>query len=127
MNDGEFAPWEKPSTKKFPKKRRLLKRQDFLNAERRGKKIRGKCLTVVWVQREAGLTRVGLIVSRKVGNAVVRNRLKRLMREYFRNHCEQLPCSLDLVFIARKGAVNLVDNPSFLREIQGLVANLKRV
>lgn len=47
--------------------------------------------------------RVGLSVSRKVGNAVVRNRWKRLLREAFRLHRHALPSGLDFILIPRSG------------------------
>lgn len=48
------------------------------------------------------LRRLGVIASRRVGNAVLRNRAKRRLRELFRLHQDALPPSCDLVFIARK-------------------------
>ena len=51
--------------------------------------------------------RLGITVSRKVGNAVVRNRLKRWIREYFRCHRAGLTAPLDLSVIAKPGAAAL--------------------
>lgn len=53
---------------------------------------------------EASPTRLGITVTRKVGNAVVRNRIKRLVREVFRQHRARLPVGLDLVFVAKQQA-----------------------
>lgn len=52
-------------------------------------------------------TRLGLTVSRKVGNAVVRNRVKRRVREWFRHEADMLPSGLDIVVIARRDAATL--------------------
>lgn len=55
----------------------------------------------------AAQPRIGLTVSRRVGNAVLRNRIKRRVREWFRMHREELPRGVDLVVIARRGAAEL--------------------
>lgn len=55
----------------------------------------------------AGAARLGLIVSRKVGGAVERNRVKRVVREWFRRARHTLPPMLDVIVIARSGAARL--------------------
>lgn len=51
---------------------------------------------------ESGTTRLGIAVSKKVGNSVTRNRIKRLVREFFRHRKESLPDSKDIVIIAKR-------------------------
>ena len=55
---------------------------------------------------EPGATRVGVVVSRRVGNAVVRNRVKRRIRESVRGNYDQLRPDYDVVLIARPSAVD---------------------
>jgi len=92
---------------KFPKQARLRKRPEFLSLSRRGKKIYGPHFLIITKPNERGEARLGVTVSSKVGNAVVRNRVKRLLRECFRRHRHQIVPNQDVLIIARKGAVNL--------------------
>ncbi|MFH1831105.1 MAG: ribonuclease P protein component [Pseudomonadota bacterium] len=74
---------------KSKKSSRMNRAQDFLNVKRRGKSARWGKIVVAAKQGET--RRLGIIVSRKVGNAVVRNRLKRIIRECFRNNPNRFP------------------------------------
>ena len=76
-------------------------------------------LVFVSPQLEPGPTRVGVTASRKVGGAVRRNRVKRLVREAFRRHRLLFPAGLDVVFIAKKNAVE-VEYDQLVREIEKL-------
>jgi len=84
----------------FPKSHRLLSKPDFdrVFAARRSKA--DARLVVYASENELGHARLGLVVSRKVGNAVVRNRWKRLLREAFRLVQHDLP-PVDLVCLPR--------------------------
>ena len=56
------------------------------------------------IRRAEGETRLGLTVSKKIGNAVQRGKVRRRLRTLFRKKRGQLPSGLDLVFVARRGA-----------------------
>jgi ribonuclease P protein component len=61
-------------------------------------------LLALALPNDRGVTRIGLTVSTKVGNAVTRVRIRRMLRELFRKRRHQLPPSIDLVLIARASA-----------------------
>lgn len=80
-------------------------------------------LVFVSPQVEPGPARMGITASRKLGGAVVRNRVKRLVREAFRRHKLLFPAGLDVVFIAKKNAVE-VEYDQVVREIEKLCRRL---
>jgi ribonuclease P protein component len=90
----------------FRKHHRLLKRAQFRHTERKGFRRSGKHLVVVARKNEVDFSRLGITVTRKVGNAVVRNRWKRRIREVFRRNRDQVPEGWDFVVIVRKGEDN---------------------
>jgi ribonuclease P protein component len=76
-------------------------------------------------QRLPGPSRLGLIVTRKVGNAVARNRIKRVCRDCFRRYPEWLPDGVDLVVVARAGAEAL-SAPQVQAEWAGVAELVRR-
>ncbi len=100
----------------FPKSRRLRKRADYLVVQRGGKTQHCRYFVVVSEKqaKEHKSGRLGITVSKKVGNAVTRNRVKRVVREFARRSAavagfnarenSWLPDDLDVVVIAKKEA-----------------------
>lgn len=85
---------------------RLRKNGEFNRIYRNGARLYGKGFTLVYLQDEQSdsrfsASRLGISVPRKVGNAVQRNRIKRIIREAFRLHREVFPKGSDLVFAVR--------------------------
>ncbi len=88
----------------FPKADRILKRPDFVHLSKSGIKIQNKNFIAAFQKGCIDRTRIGITVSKRVGGAVSRNRLKRLIREFFRLNKHHLPGYLDINIIAKKKA-----------------------
>ena len=86
---------------RFRKCDHLLRPADFRRVFGRRRSVRDDWLIVHGCENELERLRLGLSVSRKVGNAVFRNRLRRLYREAFRLSRGDMPTGLDLVLIPR--------------------------
>lgn len=86
----------------FPKSRRLTRTAEFDRVRKEGKPWRGSLVTLVVAPATESdeLTRIGIIASRKTGGAVVRNRVRRRVREIFRRHQHDLKTGGWLVVIA---------------------------
>lgn len=83
-----------------------MQRSDFIRLSAGRPGFTGPAFLVVWQVNHYGFPRLGVTVSRKVGGAVVRNRIKRLVREFFRQHGQLLP-PVDVNVIARSRAAGL--------------------
>lgn len=92
------------SSERFPKEVRLLASPEFRRVFEHKASVADAVLVLYGAPNELTLSRIGMAVSRKVGNAVVRNRWKRQLREAFRMQQSQLPTGIDFVILPRKGA-----------------------
>jgi ribonuclease P protein component len=93
----------------FGPDRRLRRHSEFARAQRGGRRVGTPHFTLL-VSAQATpprAARLGVVVTRKLGTAVRRNRVKRLCRECFRTWPDLLPEGVDLVVIARPGADEL--------------------
>ena len=90
----------------LPRHQRLRRSADIQRVQRTGDRIRRRLLMILFVRNGTDQTRVGLTVSRKVGNAVNRNRVKRWLREAIRHQGDELPAGFDVVVVAHPQAAN---------------------
>lgn len=94
----------------LPKAIRLRRRPDYVAVQSTGRKIHGNGFVALVVRtasatlRPTGRGRIGFTVTKRIGNAVTRNRIKRRAREWLRTH-GWVPAGLDVVFIAKEAAV----------------------
>ena len=84
---------------KFSSNKRIRKAQEFLNVKKNGTRIVCGCFIAQALANNLDVSRLGVVASRKTGNAVVRNRAKRVFRELFRLTYENLPKEVDLVIV----------------------------
>ena len=88
------------SSEAFPRAHRVRRRPDFQHAYDSGRRVQGKYMAVFVVSNGGTIGRLGVAASRKLGNAVARNRMKRLTREMFRRN--KIAEGLDIVVVPRR-------------------------
>jgi ribonuclease P protein component len=103
----------------LPADRKLRRRSEFQRVFDTGRRAHGRLFTVVAAASPAGTTRLGIVASRKLGGAVVRNRAKRLIREVFRT-ADPSGRPVDLVVIP-KDALLSSDFDGLRREYQAMI------
>lgn len=97
--------------------------RDFRRLKDEGQRLVRGCLIVNWaLSADCAVSRVGLITSRRIGPATVRNRARRLLRETFRLHQRDLSVPVDMILIARgsiAGKTREDVDRDFLRALRG--------
>jgi len=112
-----------PRTLKFSPGMRIKQGRDFSRVRREGQRQVVGCVIANWQPMPAGAApRLGVVTSGKIGNAVVRNRARRLLREVFRLHQHDLATPVDLVLIARPS----IAGKGFFEVEQDVLATLRR-
>jgi ribonuclease P protein component, eubacterial len=104
------------------RKLRLRKREDFNTVYRYGRSFANSQFVVYWRKRGAkGTFRMGVSASSKLGGAVVRNRLRRMVKEIVRLNAGKLHEDMDLILIVRKPALSLP-----YKEMEGSILHVLR-
>jgi ribonuclease P protein component len=88
----------------FQKKEHIIIRSDFERIKNSGMKAHDRHIFAVFIPSAAGNTRIGITVTKRVGNAVTRNRIRRFVREFYRQNRNLLKGMWDINFIARHSA-----------------------
>lgn len=79
----------------------LKSNPDFRRLYNRGISITDPALVIYYQKNRAGICRIGITTSKKIGNAVERNRSRRLLKEAFRSVCPEVKPEYDIVIVAR--------------------------
>lgn len=86
---------------------RILKRREFFALSETGQRIQNELFIAVYAPNQLGRSRIGITVTKKVGPAVTRNRIKRLVREYFRLNRHHIVGNWDINIIAKKQVADI--------------------
>jgi len=105
-------------TERLPRALRVRRRPDYLNIQNRGRRLGGTHLLLFALP---GTGRLGITVTKKIGGAVARNRVKRWVRDCFRRARDKFPPALDLVVVARAGAAE-AGHQALCRELKALAS-----
>jgi len=105
----------------LPKNHLLRATGEFQRVYRSGRRLRGDGFALIFLANALAHNRLGISVHRKAGNAVRRNRIKRLIREVFRLHRDLFPPAADVVLAVRPGfAINsLLDMQTSVARVVG--------
>jgi len=108
------------------KTQKILDRSEFLKLSKTGKKFQDHFFIAVFMPGESHCSRLGITVSKRVGNAVVRNRVKRLIREWFRINKSCIQGCWDVNVIAKKTVAGLNSHQVFM-SLESLFDKLRGV
>ncbi len=112
-----------PGHWRLGRSQRVTRNRDFMRVRAQGQRLVVGCLIANWQALPAGAgPRLGVVTSKKIGNAVARSRARRLLRESFRQHQYELVKPVDLVLVARPSIASC----DFARVEKDFLTSLKR-
>jgi ribonuclease P protein component len=87
---------------RFTRKERITYHQDFKRVMKTGRKLVSRNFILFMKENENDFNRLGVVVSKKVGPATCRNRIKRVCREFFRFHKHRIKGTFDIIILAKR-------------------------
>ena len=109
----------------LPKVCLLRKSGEFNRVYRQGRRLHGKGFSLIFAANAMEYNRLGISVQKKIGRAVDRNRIKRIIREAFRLHRGNFPAKSDIVLTVRPG-FSLRSPATVLTAVTGLMQKLEQ-
>jgi ribonuclease P protein component len=109
----------------FTKADRLLKRREFIALANSGRRIQNEYFIAVFSPGCHGRSRLGITVTKKVGGAVKRNRIKRLVREFFRLNRQSLSGEWDINIIAKYHTADITSEQAY-QSLQNIINRISR-
>lgn len=106
----------------FPKKKRLARGEQFKAVLAQGVCMSNGLLRLYMAENDCGYPRLGISVGREWGGAVVRSRLKRVLREVFRQSQEEIPAGFDYLVMLSRSRSDKSDKAERAKEIVGRLA-----
>jgi ribonuclease P protein component len=103
---------------------RIRRQKDFSELYRRGRRLKSRYFHLVFQPNGLEYSRMAVVVSKKVGKATVRNRVKRRFRELFRRNKDLLGKPCDLIFIAQK-EISRLSWEEFKAEYKSVISRLE--
>ena len=116
-----MLPFDDPmENQTFSRDARIRKKKDYLTVYQQGVRKDTRHFIVIARPNGSGFSRLGVTDSKKAGGAVTRNRVKRLLREFFRLHQTQFKPAQDIVIIAKRNMPALTYQ-DVRGELEGLI------
>jgi ribonuclease P protein component len=103
----------------------MLKRHEFVALAKSGRRIQNENFIAVFAPARHGRSRLGVTVTKKVGQAVKRNRIKRLVREFFRLNRQFISGAWDINIIAKNQIADITSQQAY-RALQNIFDRISR-
>jgi ribonuclease P protein component len=110
---------------RITKEMRLRRRAEFVAVQSGGRKLHGRHVLALAKEQHLPVGRLGITVTKKVGNAVVRNRIRRMLREWLRLN-GWVPPGWDVVLVAKDSAARQGHPDDFAPDLSKILRQLPR-